>query len=99
MQDTKPQTQSKCLPTAPGVCSRFVCELWSLLTAVCVHLDGLNAEPYLATCHDNGRTLLTPSLRAFVPRSASWDSNSGHLKCNGTAFQSAAHKAISANVI
>ncbi len=29
------------LPTAPGACSQCVC---SLLTAVCVHLDGLNAE-------------------------------------------------------
>ncbi len=29
------------LPTAPGVSSQCAC---SLLTAVCVHLDGLNAE-------------------------------------------------------
>ncbi len=28
------------LPTAPGVCSWCVC----VFTAVCVHLDGLNAE-------------------------------------------------------
>ncbi len=44
-QCTKPPTapwapQHKWLPTAPGVCSRFVC----VFTAVCVHLNGLNAE-------------------------------------------------------
>ncbi len=36
-----PQALEQWLPTAPGVCSQCVC---SLLTAVCVHLDGLNAE-------------------------------------------------------
>ncbi len=36
-----PQLLEQWLPTAPGACSQCVC---SLLTAVCVHLDGLNAE-------------------------------------------------------
>ncbi len=39
-----PNTQlltGRWLRTAPGACSQCVC---SLLTAVCVHLDGLNAE-------------------------------------------------------
>ncbi len=36
-----PRALEQWLPTAPGVCSQCVC---SLLTAVCVHLDGLNAE-------------------------------------------------------
>ncbi len=38
---TAPRALEQWLPTAPGVCSQCVC---SLLTAVCVHLDGLNAE-------------------------------------------------------
>ncbi len=31
------------LPTAPGVCSQHMC-VCSLLTTVCVHFNGLNAE-------------------------------------------------------
>ncbi len=36
-----PRALEQWLPSAPGACSQCVC---SLLTAVCVHLDGLNAE-------------------------------------------------------
>ncbi len=36
-----PRALEQWLPTAPGLCPQCVC---SLLTAVCVHLDGLNAE-------------------------------------------------------
>ncbi len=36
-----PRVLEQWLPSAPDVCSQCVC---SLLTAVCVHLDGLNAE-------------------------------------------------------
>ncbi len=53
-QGTEPTTapwapQQKWLPTAPGVCSLCVCVcvcvcVCFLLTAVCVHLDGINAE-------------------------------------------------------
>ncbi len=35
--------QQKCLLTALGVCSQCVC-IYSLLTAVCVHFDGINLE-------------------------------------------------------
>ncbi len=38
-----PRVLEQWLPTAPGACSQCVC-VCSLLTAVCVHLDGLNAE-------------------------------------------------------
>ncbi len=45
---TNIKMQYKCLPTAPGVCSRCVC----VFTAVCVcTLDGLNAEHKFRVCH------------------------------------------------
>ncbi len=61
-----PRALEQWLPTAPGACSQCVC---SLLTAVCVHLDGLNAEDQFrvrVTILDNTSHLgVTPNSRRF----------------------------------